>query len=50
MVMVGIRNNNIQGTRLKKLFKEAYPKSNKLVSGKTNKNRPVNNRKITMAI
>jgi hypothetical protein len=50
MVTVGTRNNKIHGARLKKLPREAYPKSRILVSGKTKRNRPFSNRNTTNAI
>ena len=49
MVMVGIRNNNSQGARLKKPLKLAYPKSRRLESGNTNKKSPFNNKKTIRA-
>jgi hypothetical protein len=49
MVMVGIKNSNNQGARLKKPLRLAYPKSRRLESGKTNKKRPFNNKKTTRA-
>ena len=49
MVMVGTRNSNNQGARVKNPPKFAYPKSSKLESGKTNKKSPFNNKKTISA-
>jgi len=49
IVMVGIRNNNNQGARLKKPLRLAYPKSSRLESGNTNKKSPFNNKNTTRA-
>jgi hypothetical protein len=49
MVMVGTKNNNNHGAKLKNPPNDAYPKSSKLVSGKTNKKSPLSNKKTTRA-
>jgi hypothetical protein len=49
MVIVGIRNNNSQGARLKKPLRLAYPKSRRFESGNTNKKSPFNNKNTTRA-
>lgn len=49
MPMAGTKNSNKYGARLKKLSNDAYPASNKEVSGKTHSSRPVIKRKIPIA-
>ncbi len=48
--MAGTSSNNIQGANSKNLLSVAYPKSRRLESGKTNRNKPFNKRKTIMAI
>lgn len=50
MVIAGMSNNSIHGANSKNLSKVAYPKSRILVSGKTKRNNPFNNKKTTRAI
>jgi len=50
MVIVGIRNSKTHGAKEKKPSSEAYPKSSRLVFGKTKKINPFNKRKTTNAI
>jgi hypothetical protein len=50
MVMVGTIKMSNHGTILKKPARVAYPISKMLVSGKTNKRRPVSSKKMQRAI
>jgi len=48
--MVGIRNNKTQGAREKNPSNEAYPKSSRLVFGKTKNISPFSKRKTINAM
>ena len=50
IVMVGTKKSKMYGAREKNESKLAYPKSRMLVLGNTNKNKPISNKKIIIAI